>query len=372
MSIHMYTSPSPPFTVFTMCASLENVYTFVSTPPLIRIYYIVYISGGFESSEWHIWERKFFKEGETGKVRVPGNDRWGRPVVVLDNTVENTKGADDQMCFLAWNLELAMKTMDPSVDKYCCFIHLNEFSFWNMPPMNTTKETMFMLGNSYPERLGHAIVYKPPSVFNTFHSAVTALGVIDAKTQSKVVFIHGDTSDGSPNDLKLRGLLGDNWKALTGAEQKVLSPSGAPKASPGYHHDEYWKGAMRRLSESSSKSPSTSKGSLVSASASTEVAAEGGKSVRSLEGIKNSMPSFDGIGGGGRDYIIVGSNWGSLIPLTLSIPSLSMEEVPIVREEGGDFMVRNISLDDSPQLLGTIYCQDGTTVDCAVSITKVC
>jgi len=37
------------------------------------------------------WEQKFSKEGETGKIYNPGFDCWGRPIVVFDNAVQNTK-----------------------------------------------------------------------------------------------------------------------------------------------------------------------------------------------------------------------------------------------------------------------------------------
>jgi hypothetical protein len=35
---------------------------------------------------------------------------------------------------------------------------------------------------------------------------------IDPKTVSKMVFITGDVSEGSDNDLKLKELIGPNWK----------------------------------------------------------------------------------------------------------------------------------------------------------------
>ena len=36
--------------------------------------------------------------------------------------------------------------------------------------------------------------------------------VIDKKTKEKVVFVHGDTKPGSKNDVKLKGILGENWR----------------------------------------------------------------------------------------------------------------------------------------------------------------
>ena len=51
------------------------------------------------------------KEALTGKTRIGGFDRHGRPVVVLDNTVENTNDPVEQMRFLMFNMELSIKSM---------------------------------------------------------------------------------------------------------------------------------------------------------------------------------------------------------------------------------------------------------------------
>jgi len=92
--------------------------------------------------------------------------------------------------------------------------------------------------------------------------------------------------------------------------------------------------------------------------------------MKTIEGIKNSMPSL-GSGGRPRDYIIVGSDWdSSSVPSTLSVPSLGWVGVPIVKEERG-FMVRNVTLPDTG-LDGTISCEDGSIVKCMITITKVC
>lgn len=195
--------------------------------------------GGIESTEG--WEARMSKEGETGKIYVPGYDKWERPVVIFDNSVQNTKSADDQQTFLAWNLEYACKMMPKTVDKYLIFMHLEVFSLFNCPSISVVKETIFMLCSGYPERLGHCICYRPPAVFKTVFNAIK--GLIDPKTVSKLIFITGDVSDGSENDLKLRELIGDNWKILTGAEQPVVKTG----CSPGYDHSQYWPMAMARL-----------------------------------------------------------------------------------------------------------------------------
>lgn len=68
------------------------------------------------------WIEKMSKESETGKVYSPGKDQWGRPIIVLDNTVQNTDSVDDQMLFLAWNLEFGIKEMSLSNDKFLVFM----------------------------------------------------------------------------------------------------------------------------------------------------------------------------------------------------------------------------------------------------------
>jgi hypothetical protein len=159
------------------------------------------------------WEEKMSKESETGKIYCPGHDLWKRPIVVFDNTVQNTTVVDDHMTFLAWNLEFSIKMMPKNVDKFLIFMHLENFSFFNMPP----------------------------GIFRTFFDTVK--GFLDPRTVSKMVFITGDVSDGSANDILLRSLIGDDWKVMTGAEQPVAHP----KSSPGYLHHKYWPTVTQRM-----------------------------------------------------------------------------------------------------------------------------
>eukprot|EP01035_Chromulina_nebulosa_P023500 gene23500-30467_t len=141
------------------------------------------------------WDVKMSKESETGKIYCPGYDKWSRP----------------------------------------------KFSLFSAPPFAATKETIHMLCNCYPERLGHCIVYQPPTIFYSFFNAVKIY--LDPKTVSKVVFVVGDVSDGSPNDKLMQSIIGDNWKSLTGAEQAVLKPGN----SPGYDHEVYWPTVLERV-----------------------------------------------------------------------------------------------------------------------------
>ena len=76
---------------------------------------------------------------------------------------------------------------------------------------------------------------------------------IDEKTANKVIFISGDVSDGSANDIKLTQIMGSDWKIKTGAEQTQL-----PNCSPGYDHTVYWPTVVDRINTINSNSNSNS------------------------------------------------------------------------------------------------------------------
>ena len=181
---------------------------------------------------------EFENEGLTGKVRLTGKDRHGRPVIVLDNTVENTRDVDAQMRHLAWHLERATRRMREGVQKYFIFIHFENFSLWNAPPMKASRETLKLLQLIFAERLGHVVGYRVPLYFHVFYAALKPF--IDAKTESKVVLIRNKSDDaafapGSANDDKMRALVGDQWRELCGVDQPTKAGSAC-----GFDQPTYW------------------------------------------------------------------------------------------------------------------------------------
>lgn len=99
-------------------------------------------------------------------------------------------------------------------------------SIWNSPPLKTSLETLKTLTERYPEHLGHAIVYKPGMLFSGLWSACKPL--LDPKTVRKIIFVRGDVADGSKNDLMLKDILRDDWRAL------------CDRAKDDYDHQSFW------------------------------------------------------------------------------------------------------------------------------------
>lgn len=183
-------------------------------------------------------------ESATGKVWcAPGRDRHGRCVVIFDNSVQNTANRRNQMLLLAFTLEFALRHAAAEVDKICLVIKLQNFSLLNSPPWATTKETLQVLTGCFPETLGHAIVYRPPAIFQSLWRVAGPL--LDRKTFSKVVFVTGGAASSAPggaNDALMREVVGDNWREMTGCELPVRSPG----CTSGFEPCEYWRSTLAR------------------------------------------------------------------------------------------------------------------------------
>mmetsp|Transcript_7864 Transcript_7864/g.17429 ORF Transcript_7864/g.17429 Transcript_7864/m.17429 type:complete len:468 (+) Transcript_7864:84-1487(+) len=170
-----------------------------------------------------------------GSQRVAGKDRWGRPVIVFDNSAESGKDVGSQMRCLGFVLEHALRIMEPPVEKYAIFIHLSDFTIFNNPPFASTRETCIMVTTCFPECCGTIILHNAPRVFQAAFAA--AKPFIDPHTMTKIHFIVGDDSPGTANDAMLQTLIGSNWRELTGA----YSPKETPFSSRGYVHTQCWR-----------------------------------------------------------------------------------------------------------------------------------
>ena len=173
------------------------------------------------------------REARTGKVRVAEEtDKWGRSVVVFDNTVQNTKDPEANMRFLAFCLEHALRKMDlkgKGAEKYVVFMQLEHFSLLNNPSWKVTKETCLMLMACFAECCGNIIVYGAPRVFYGVY--VTCKPFIDPVTSRKILFC-------GPNNAEtlLQDVVGPHWRTLMGASM----PKETSKSSPGYVHARNW------------------------------------------------------------------------------------------------------------------------------------
>lgn len=140
-----------------------------------------------ESPVWAVLR----KEAETGKMFVlPRPSRDGRAVIVMRPGLENTSDAAGQMTYLAYTLERAAAVAKEGNGDgkfiIICDYAAGNFTLRNSPSLSTTKATLAMLQDHYPERLGKSLLFDAPSFFYATFRVVKPF--IDPVTAEKIAW----------------------------------------------------------------------------------------------------------------------------------------------------------------------------------------
>ncbi|XP_062159029.1 uncharacterized protein LOC133866502 [Alnus glutinosa] len=143
-----------------------------------------------EEIQWH----EIANEGETGKVyRANFHDRHGRTVLILRPGMQNTKCLDSQMRHLVYLIENAILNLPEGQEQMSWLIDFTGWSLSTSVPVKSARDTINILQNHYPERLGVAFLYNPPRIFEAFWKIVKYF--LDAKTFQKVKFVYPKNKD---------------------------------------------------------------------------------------------------------------------------------------------------------------------------------
>ncbi|KAG2687475.1 hypothetical protein I3760_09G052700 [Carya illinoinensis] len=127
-------------------------------------------------------------EAETGKAYMANYfDKFGRPVLIMRPGYQNTNSTSGQIRYLVYCMEHAIKNLNLDQEQ---MVWLVDFQGWNTSriSMKVTRETAHILQDHYPERLGLAILYNPPKIFESFWTLVKPF--IEPKTFKKVKFVY--------------------------------------------------------------------------------------------------------------------------------------------------------------------------------------
>ncbi|KAK6159004.1 hypothetical protein DH2020_006318 [Rehmannia glutinosa] len=114
----------------------------------------------------------------------------------------NSNSVEEQIKYLVYCMENAIAKLDEGQDQ---MVWLIDFQKWNMAciSVKVTRETARVLQDHYPERLGIAILYNPPKVFESFWLLVKPF--LEHKTYKKVKFVYSD----QPQSMKIMESLFD-------------------------------------------------------------------------------------------------------------------------------------------------------------------
>lgn len=131
------------------------------------------------------------EEAASGKQFRRGFDIHGRPAIYMTPVRENSKNYEKNVQLLVYTMERAIDSMPEGIEQLVWVIDFNGYSLWNAPPMNVAMDTLNILSNHYPERLGTSIMVDTPWIFSMFWKAVSPF--IHPNTQQKIQFVNGDS-----------------------------------------------------------------------------------------------------------------------------------------------------------------------------------
>ncbi|GFF76675.1 CRAL-TRIO domain-containing protein C23B6.04c [Aspergillus lentulus] len=125
-------------------------------------------------------------ENETGKQVILGYDIHARPCLYLLPSNQNTEKSDRQVEHLVFMLERVIDLMGPDQETLALIVNFNETKSGQNASLGQAKQTLNILQNHYPERLGRALVINVPFVIWGFFKLITPF--IDPLTREKLKF----------------------------------------------------------------------------------------------------------------------------------------------------------------------------------------
>ncbi|XP_057722206.1 uncharacterized protein LOC130936190 [Arachis stenosperma] len=133
------------------------------------------------------------QEGALGRLyKADYLDSQGRTVLVMRPAITSASAAAGQIKYLVYCLENAIMTLSSKQQEQ--MVWLVDFQGWNKSciSLKITRETAQILQDHYPERLGLAVMYNPPKVFESFWTMVKPF--LEPKTFKKVIFAYPDNT----------------------------------------------------------------------------------------------------------------------------------------------------------------------------------
>ncbi|KAF2553576.1 hypothetical protein F2Q68_00035430 [Brassica cretica] len=102
---------------------------------------------------------------------------------------KNTKSPKGQIRFLVYCMENAIMNLPDNQEQMVWLIDFHGFNMSHLS-IKVSRETAHVLQEHYPERLGLAILYNPPKIFEPFWKMVKPF--LEPKTCNKVKFVYSD------------------------------------------------------------------------------------------------------------------------------------------------------------------------------------
>ncbi|KAM5467406.1 Phosphatidylinositol transfer protein (PITP) [Microsporum audouinii] len=125
-------------------------------------------------------------ENETGKQVILGYDIHARPCLYLNPSKQNTEHSPRQIEHLVFMIERVIDLMGPGQESLALLVNFKETSSGQNATLSQGRQTLGILQNHYPERLGRALVTNMSFFILGFFKLITPF--IDPLTREKLKF----------------------------------------------------------------------------------------------------------------------------------------------------------------------------------------
>ena len=126
------------------------------------------------------------EENETGKQVITGFDNQGRPCLYLNPHRQNTKDEKKQMHHLVFMMERCIDLMPPGQETLALLVNYKHCKSGQNASLDQGRQTIYILQNHYPERLGKAFIQELHWTLKMFYKLIAPF--IDPVTKEKMNF----------------------------------------------------------------------------------------------------------------------------------------------------------------------------------------
>ncbi|KAK7410544.1 hypothetical protein VNO78_01397 [Psophocarpus tetragonolobus] len=145
------------------------------------------------------WE-EVTDEAESGMLYRPNyHDKYGRSVLVMRPCRKKSKSTEGQIKYFVYCMESAILNLPPHQEQVVWLIDFQGFKLSDVS-LTVARETAHIVQEYYPKRLGLAILYNAPMIFQPFFSMVKPF--LEIETYNKVKF-------GYSNDHNTKKIMAD-------------------------------------------------------------------------------------------------------------------------------------------------------------------
>lgn len=132
---------------------------------------------------------------DLGTFYQNGFDKSSRPVLYIKPGAYNPYPAEQRVQYLVYLMEKVTNSMEKGVEKTCWVLDFSDYGSRVRSPDGKTvaQNSLHILQNHYPERLGNLFVVNPPWYFTFLYTIISPF--MDHRTKQKIKFISGSKEE---------------------------------------------------------------------------------------------------------------------------------------------------------------------------------